>query len=526
MSLEYTPLDQISSKVAALKAGFAAGKLADVDSRLDVLRKIYYGFKDSESELKAAIRKDLNKPDGDFQLEELNIFYIDLLEIVKNLKSWVAGEVPSATFAYKFSKMKVVPSPLGTICVIGAFNYPLIIAMQPVIAAISAGNTVLLKMSELVPNVTSTMTSILESVCEPDVLSVINGGVTESSKMLDEKFDKIFFTGSPHVGKIITRKAAETLTPVVLELGGKNPCFVTGGLESQLEVVCQRIAYGKFVNAGQICVTADYLLVHESIYDKFLVQIVESTKRVFGSLGPEKYFKIVNKQAVERLEKIIKSSKGEIIYQDGEIDAEQRFVPPTIISGVSWDDSTMESELFGPIMPIIKYSDLDEIIVKAREKNPTPLSLILFTRSAEEEKKITSRIQSGSVTVNEVVVHVGCNTLPFGGVGNSGQGVYHGKFGFLAFSYERAYFKQPFWLEKILMTKYKSLRAPLDNLTMWLMLPSTPFKRSGKVAVRGHLASASVISLGAVGLVAGLFNRRVEYVAIAAGVALVLLGMS
>lgn len=510
--LEYTALEHIPLKVNHLRSGFEAGKLADVKSRLHYLRNFYFAIKDAEPLLKKAVAKDLSKPEGEFQLQELNTFYSDILNISKNLENWAKPSYPDVSFLFKFSGTKIIPSPLGTICVISASNYPFIIAVQPLVAALCAGNTCLVKMSEVVPNISAVLTEILEDVFEEDIVSVVNGGIAETSMLLDQKFDKILFTGSTQVGKIVAMKAAQNLTPVVLELGGKNPCFVTEGNEQNLSVAAKRIAFGKFVNAGQVCVTADYCVVHESVYDEFVDNVVAQTKKLYGSLSPDEYNKIINVKGVKRLQELVENSKGEIVYQQGEIDEEKRYFPLTILKDVPWDDPLMKDEIFGPIMPIIKYSDLDMTIKRVKSVHDSPLSLIIFTRSKSIENKIISEIKSGGVSVNEIMIHVGCGGLPFGGVGKSGYGVYHGKFSFDTCSHPRAYLNQPYWLEKYFKSKYDSIKNPVDAFTNWIMLPSLPFSRTGKITTGGikSVLSLHVISFAFMGLIASFFTVSVE----------------
>lgn len=504
--LKYTPIEEIPGKVALLRQSFIKGKFHSVDYRLDQLRKLYFAVRDNEQLLKDAIKLDLNKSPEEFEIQELNVTEGELLEIINNLKSWVKPRrAKNINLLFKFSSPKVIKNPLGVVLVIGAFNFPLNLCLQPVVAAIAAGNTVLLKQSELVPNFTSTLTKLLTDALDPEIIQLVDGGVEETTAVLNEKFDKIIYTGGGVVGKIIAKKASETLTPVILELGGKSPVFVTENCDN-IELAAKKIALVKNSNAGQICVSSDHVLVHESKYEEFIEAVIKKTQELYGKNAEEDYGKVVNQRAFKRLESILERTEGKIIYQNGEPNSETRFFPSTIVRDVTFQDSLMEGEIFGPILPIIKYSNLDEAISNVTKYHDTPLALYIFSSNKTEQEHIISNIRSGAVLVNEVLFHAGISALPFGGVGQSGYGNYHGIYGFDSFSHDRAYLNQPNWTAVLFESSFPPISKLDLKLTKYFLVPKENINRKGPVFKSQMIFYLLAITAGAIGSYLG-FTR-------------------
>ena len=325
--------------------------------------------------------------------------------------------------------------------VIGAWNYPYQLTLTPVIAAIAAGNTCMIKPSELPENTMKAMAKLINENFDAQFLYVVEGGVEETTAILKLRFDKIFFTGSPRVGKIVYKAAAEHLTPVTLELGGKSPAFVTE--KADLNIAARRIVWGKFINAGQTCVAPDYLYVAENIKAKFLKVLIEEIKKRNYTDNVDHYCKIINERNFDRLEKMIDREK---VVFGGETNREKRYISPTVLDNVTWEDAVMQEEIFGPILPILTYKNL-ETAMQTVVEGEKPLSAYLFSNDAKEQKLFTEKLSFGGGCINDTLMHLSNDRLPFGGVGNSGIGHYHGKFGFEAFSHQKAILKKSNYLE-------------------------------------------------------------------------------
>ncbi|MEZ7927366.1 aldehyde dehydrogenase family protein, partial [Cloacibacterium sp.] len=336
---------------------------------------------------------------------------------------------------------KIVFEPLGNCLIIGAWNYPYQLTLTPVIAAIAAGNTCMIKPSELPENTMKAMAKLINENFDAKFLYVLEGGVEETTAILKLRFDKIFFTGSPRVGKIVYKAAAEHLTPVTLELGGKSPAFVTE--KADLQIAARRIVWGKFINAGQTCVAPDYLYVAEKIKAKFLKVLIEEIKKRNYTDNVDHYCKIINERNFDRLEKMIDREK---VVFGGETNREKRYISPTVLDHVTCDDAVMQEEIFGPILPILTYKNL-ETAMQTVVEGEKPLSAYLFSNDTKEQELFTEKLSFGGGCINDTLMHLSNDRLPFGGVGNSGIGHYHGKFGFIAFSHQKAILKKSNYLE-------------------------------------------------------------------------------
>lgn len=422
------------------------------------LKKI---IRSNEKLLYEAIYKDFKKSEFETFGTEISFIYKDIDYYVSHLKSLARPKKTFTNIVNQLGSSKIIYEPLGSCLVIGAWNYPYQLTLTPVIAAIAAGNTCMIKPSELPENTMKAMAKIINENFNPEFLYVVEGGVEETTEILKLRFDKIFFTGSPKVGEIVYKAAAEHLTPVTLELGGKSPAFITEN--ANLQVAAKRIVWGKFINAGQTCVAPDYLYVQENIKSRFLEILITEIKKRNYHQDAEHYCQIINERNFDRLEKMIISEK--VIF-GGETNREKRYISPTILDEITWKDAIMQDEIFGPLLPILTFKNLDEAFKQVID-GEKPLSAYLFSNNQKEQKHFVEHLSFGGGCINDTLMHLSNDRLPFGGVGNSGIGHYHGKFGFEAFSHQKAILKKSAYLEPELKyapyttTKYKILKKLL-----------------------------------------------------------------
>lgn len=446
--LHYTPVGEIPAIVSRLTSNFHADrKTHSLQFRLNQLRNIYFAVKDNIDDICDALYKDFYRSPSETKTLEYSPFMNELVHTMAHLHTWVKPEpVKHLPITMKANPIYIEKVPLGTVLVISPFNYPLFLALSSLIAAIAAGNSVVLKVSELTPHFAQLLTEILTKLLDPSIFAMVNGGIAETTALLDQKFDKIMYTGSTVVGTIIAKKAAETLTPVLLELGGKSPAFVLEDVkESDIEVIARRIVWGRFTNAGQTCVAIDYVLAHEKVKEQLVTKIRQVvTEEFYQSLDKKdpSYTHVIHQRAYEGLKKMIAETSGNVVV-GGQTDDVTRFISPTVVDNISWEDSTMKQEIFGPILPILEYSDLESAVSEVVKRHDTPLALYIFTSGPQLRKKnkqvdiIRTAIRSGGTIVNDSILHVGLANAPFGGIGTSGQGAYHGYYSFRAFTHER-----------------------------------------------------------------------------------------
>lgn len=423
------------------KTFFNSHATKDLDFRKAQLQKLKKVVKSNEKLLYDAIYQDFGKSEFETFGTEISFIYKDIDYYLKNLKSFAKPKSVLTNIVNQMGSSKIVFEPLGNCLVIGAWNYPYQLTLTPVIAAIAAGNTCMIKPSELPENTMKAMAQLINENFDAQFLYVVEGGVEETTAILKLRFDKIFFTGSPRVGKIVYKAAAEHLTPVTLELGGKSPAFVTE--KADLNIAARRIVWGKFINAGQTCVAPDYLYVAENIKEKFLKVLIEEIKKRNYTDNVDHYCKIINERNFDRLEKMIDREK---VVFGGETNREKRYISPTVLDHVTWEDAVMQEEIFGPILPILTYKNL-ETAMQTVVEGEKPLSAYLFSNDAKEQKLFTEKLSFGGGCINDTLMHLSNDRLPFGGVGNSGIGNYHGKFGFIAFSHQKAILKKSNYLE-------------------------------------------------------------------------------
>lgn len=431
----------ISTKVANQRTFFKSHTTLDIEYRKNALRKLKAVLQSNERLMHDAIYADFGKSEFDNYATELGILYKEINYYISKISSLSASQRVRTNLANLPGSSYIYQDPYGCTLVIGAWNYPYQLSIGPAIAAIAAGNTCIIKPSELPENTMKVMASLINENFPAEYLYVVSGGVEETTQLLQEKFDKIFFTGSTRVGKIVYEAAAKNLTPVTLELGGKSPVIITKS--ANLEVAAKRIAWGKFLNGGQTCIAPDYILIDESIQEKFTSLLLEKIKESNYSDRAPHFTRIINKRNFDRLKNMIDTSK--VIY-GGSTNENSLYIEPTVMTDVSWDDKVMQEEIFGPILPIISFKKLSDAIETILEKDK-PLSAYLFSTDSGEKEQFTTTISFGGGCINDVIMHIANEYLPFGGVGNSGIGSYHGKHGFNCFSHQKSILKKPTWGE-------------------------------------------------------------------------------
>jgi aldehyde dehydrogenase (NAD+) len=440
---------------------FKTDKTKDPNFRIEQLKKLKTVLKENESLLYEAIYKDFKKSEFDCYTNELALLYSDINEACRKLKSWSKIKGVRTNLINIPAKSRIIPEPYGVSLIIGAWNYPYQLSFAPAIAAIAAGNTVILKPSEIPANSSKAIKKIVNENFKSDFFHVIEGGVKETQQLLKQNFDKIFFTGSPKVGKIIYQAAAENLTPVTLELGGKSPAIVTES--SNIDVSAKRIVWGKFLNAGQTCIAPDYLLVHKTIKDELVNAIIKEIERCEYSFDNNNYVQIINEANMNRLISLLEKDK--IIY-GGKYDINERYFAPTLLNNVKFEDKVMQEEIFGPILPIIEYEDINYISEKLKDFQK-PLATYIFTGNKKQARKLFKELSFGGGAVNDTIMHITNSKLPFGGVGNSGIGSYHGKSGFDDFTHYKSIMNKATWFEPNLKySPYKDKKLKLARKIM------------------------------------------------------------
>jgi aldehyde dehydrogenase (NAD+) len=428
-----TPLAQVSQMVDSARAAYNSGRTRSVAWRKATLRALQARVRDREADVLAALHQDLGKPSFEAWATEIGFTIADIEQTCASLDGWVAAERVETPMAFQPGSSHIHREPLGVVAVIAPWNYPMQLLLLPAIAAIAAGNAVVMKPSELAPATDRVLGEIVLSLRDP-AIAIVHGGVAETTELLAQRFDHIVYTGNSRVARVVMRAAAENLTPVTLELGGKSPAIVSR--HADLDVAAKRIAWGKFLNAGQTCIAPDYVLVEASVHDELVAKMAASIRSFYGDnpATSSDYGRIVNEAHFHRLEKLLHWGT---VAAGGETDAHQRYIAPTILTGITRDDPPMREEIFGPILPVIAIPDLNAAIdfVNADEK---PLALYVFSQNNAENDRVIASATSGGACVNGTILHISNPNLPFGGVGESGMGAYHGKFGFDALSHRRA----------------------------------------------------------------------------------------
>jgi len=448
--------NSVSKILQTQRQYFATGETKEIDFRLSQLKKLKQAVQNYQQQIVNAVKADLNRPEFEAYFEIAAVAEINYA--LKNLTAWVKPrKIPTGVDQFP-GNASVVPEPLGVVLIIGPWNYPFQLMISPLVGAIASGNCAILKPSELAPHTAQVVTELIESTFDPAYIAVVNGGVETSQILLQEKFDHIFFTGGTKIGKIIMQAAAEHLTPVTLELGGKSPCIVDHDIN--LATAAKRIVWGKFINAGQTCIAPDYLLVHRQIKPQLLEAMQNCLHEFYGenpSYSPD-YARIINEHHWQRLTNLLQHGHK---VTGGETNQAEKYIAPTIITDVGWDDPIMADEIFGPILPVLEYENLQEAIALINQR-PKPLALYLFSQDKQKQELVLKSTSSGGVCINDTVMQVGVNNLPFGGVGDSGIGAYHGKASFDTFSHYKSILRKGLWFD--LKWRYAPYQGKLDLL--------------------------------------------------------------
>ncbi len=440
--MEDTSRITIEELVRKQRSFFASHQTKPVQFRLGMLRKFQSAIKKHEQNIAAAFWTDLHKSYEESYLTEIGIVLSEIRHQLKHLAKWAKPVKVPTPLVLLPSSGKIIFEPLGVTLIMAPWNYPFMLLMNAVVGAIAAGNCAILKPSPYTPNVALAMEKMISETFDPAYLTVVQGSRKVNEMLLDQRFDFIFFTGSPAVGKVVMKAAAEHLTPVVLELGGKSPCIVDKN--ANIDVAAARIAFGKSINAGQTCIAPDYLFAHHSIKDELIRKTGEYFLKMHGSdIQKSPVFpRIVNHQAFDRLEKLMEH--GTIRF-GGITDRTDRYISPTIIDEINPEYPIMQEEIFGPLLPVMGFENINEV-EKYINENEKPLAFYYFGNSSQA-KDILQRTTSGGGCINDTLMHFVHHHLPFGGVGNSGLGKYHGKYSFMAFSNQRSIVSTPTWID-------------------------------------------------------------------------------
>ena len=445
----------IEQMIEQQRSFFYTRQTKDVEFRKKKLIHLKDSIKKYEQDVILALKKDLNKSEFEAYATEIGIVYDSISYFLKNIDDWVKPESVKTPIQFQPGKSFIVRDPYGVVLIIGPFNYPFQLVMEPLIGAIIGGNTAIVKPSEAAPHTATIVKKIINETFGEKYVRVVEGEKEVVTALIHAPFDYIFFTGSVMVGKVIAKAAAERLTPFCLELGGKSPAIVDQ--TANIDVAVSRIAWGKFNNAGQTCVAPDYILVHESVYDKFVKKMKKTITEFYGKNIEESpdFGRIINERQFDRLQQLLQKEVKNITF-GGQTKRESLYIEPTIIENVSWDNPIMEDEIFGPIMPIMKYDELPLAIHKIRQL-PKPLSAYLFSEHEKAINYFLEELSFGGGCINDVISHVGNMHLPFGGVGTSGVKAYHGKASFENFTHPKSILKRSSKLSTdIVLPPYKN----------------------------------------------------------------------
>lgn len=427
----------IEQKFYDSKAFFNTQQTKDISFRKEQLKKLSKAIKSYESDILEALYTDLGKNKVEAYATEIGITLKSIKNARKELKNWTKTKNVDTPLYLFPTKSYIKKEPYGTVLIIAPFNYPFQLVFEPLIGAIAAGNTAIIKPSELTPNVTRVIKRLINETFDANYIEVIEEGIEETQTLIHLPFDYVFFTGSENVGKIVYQAASENLVPVTLEMGGKSPVIVDE--TANIKVASERICFGKFTNAGQTCVAPDYILVHESVKDDLITALSKTLREFYGQnihQSPD-YGRIVNLKHYHRLTSLLNSAQMNIVF-GGHSDEDERYIEPTLLDHVTSDLAIMQEEIFGPILPILTYQSLDEAIAFIHQR-PKPLSLYLFSEDENATQRVINELSFGGGAINDTLMHLANPKLPFGGVGASGMGRYHGKYSFDTFTHEKSY---------------------------------------------------------------------------------------
>lgn len=498
----YTEVLAIKPGVARVRAGFNTHKTKLLQFRLNQLRNLYFAVHDHQEAFAHALYQDFHRLETETRIAEIHTVLKNILYAMANLHQWIQPEaVSDLPINLRTNKVYTERIPYGVVLVMGAYNYPVHVTLSPLAGAIAAGNAVVLKPSEQTPRFSQLLTEVLTRALDPDVFWMVNGGVPETQALLDEKFDKIIFTGSPTVGTIVAKKAAETLTPTCLELGGKSPAIVLLDVKDKdIDTIAKRIVWGRFTNGGQTCIADDYVLVHQSRHKRLVEAMKRAVEELYPNLTPDSpdYTHMVLSRAYDGIIDLITTSKGTVVT-GGVTDADRntRFVPPTILDDVLWTDSLMKREIFGPVLPVVVYDLLPDACARIVNYHDTPLALYIFTSGPTARGKnpqvdlIRRLVRSGGTIVNDTLIHGVLFNAPFGGIGSSGTDAYGGKWSYDNFTHERVTIEQKLWNEFMVGVRYPPFNEKKGKALQYALQEyggHVWFNRSGDVPIDGPLS--------------------------------------
>lgn len=435
--------DWATNAVTRQRAFFDSGTTRSYEFRLQQLKQLKAAMLKYADDVEAALKADIGRPPLEAYVE-MSTAMEELNHTIKHLKKWMQPKKVGTPLLAQPGRSRIEYTPLGVVFIMGPYNYPFVLCIQPLIGALAAGNTVIMKPSSLNPQTAKVMEKMVKEFFSPDVVQIFLGSTDVTDALLEERFDHIFFTGSPRVGKIVMAKAAKHLTPVTLELGGKSPTIVHS--DAKLDIAAKRILAGKMMNVGQTCIAPDHLFVHASVKDAFERKLVQTLKDFYGH-DPQKspdLGRMINSKHFERVKALIDPAK---VLAGGQTDARDLYIAPTLLKNVTLDDAVMQEEIFGPVLPIISYNSLSEVYQHVKKLPSHPLALYVFTESRAVEREVLDNIQFGGGCVNNTLMHIANNNMPFGGVGESGMGAYHGHRSFLTFSHQRSVLKSSTFMD-------------------------------------------------------------------------------
>ncbi len=433
-------IDEILQKQ---RAYFQSGATLSVRFRIDMLKKLLVAVNRYEKEISEALSADLGKSDFEGFMCEIGMVRSEHSYMIKHVKRYAKEKRVPTPLAQFASRSYVKPTPYGNVLIMSPWNYPFLLSIGPLVDGISAGNTAIVKPSAYSPATSAIIEKIITECFDPAYVAVVTGGRRENGALLKQKFDLVFFTGSQSVGKEVLRHTAETLTPAVLELGGKSPCIVDD--TAKIKLAAKRIVFGKFLNCGQTCIAPDYILCHERVKDELLRELCKQIQAQYGEnpLQNPDYGRIVNRKHFERIQTLIDSNKTVV---GGTWNEDTLQIAPTVLDGVTWEDAVMQEEIFGPVLPILTYTEMREVYEMLADR-AKPLALYIFSENRKTIAEVTERCRYGGGCVNDCVVHLATSNMGFGGVGESGMGAYHGKVGFDAFSHTKSILDKKTWMD-------------------------------------------------------------------------------
>lgn len=454
---------KIKNVVNQQRKFFQTGATLPVKFRIEALKKLKANILANEKEIAVAIKADLGKSETEAFMCEIGLVITEISYMLKHVRKFAKDKTVSTPLSNFPAHSFVKSSPYGNVLIMSPWNYPFLLTLDPLVDAISAGNTVVVKPSAYSPATSAAIEKVLQETFAPEYVAVVTGGRAENACLLEQKFDYIFFTGSQAVGREVLRHAAEFLTPCTLELGGKSPCIIDSS--AKIKLAATRLVWGKYLNCGQTCVAPDYVLCHSSVKDQFIKAMAAEIKAQFGQdpLANKDYGKIINQKHFERVRGLINKDK---VAVGGRVNAETQQIEPTVMDNVTWEDAVMGEEIFGPVLPVLTFDSYDQIYQTLNDK-AKPLAFYLFTENRKLMKEFTSRFNFGGGCINDCIIHLATNNLGFGGCGESGMGAYHGKVGFDTFSTKKSIVNRKTFMDVPLRKQpYSGLKRKLLDLVL------------------------------------------------------------